>query len=156
MKWHHPPITKIYEALGTVADDRVEVPADNLNQAKVYSSSRNKFYSIAYDPDMQAIMSNDNSSFWKGYLGYPSIAFLMKKGALSYDAVLGNLLKGVAWKDMNQKYKNDFEAALAEILSTKTEEERKKLAEYAEKVDAEIKALNLSYLGKKTLPPDGY
>lgn len=72
MKWKHPSITKIYEALGAVADGRVEVSS---NTAKVYSSSRNKYYDIVYDPDKNQIMSNDNSSFYKGELGYPSIAF---------------------------------------------------------------------------------
>ncbi len=43
MKWKHPSITKIYEALGAVADDRVLVSG---NSAKVYSSSRNKFYNV--------------------------------------------------------------------------------------------------------------
>jgi hypothetical protein len=32
MKWKEPPIIKIYEALGAVADDRVEVEG---NSAKV-------------------------------------------------------------------------------------------------------------------------
>lgn len=72
-------------------------------------------------------MSNDNSSFYKGELGYPSIAFLMKLGVLSFDQDCANLLKGIAWKDINQKFKNDFEKALDFIL-----------------------------LGQKTTPPEGY
>jgi len=47
MKWKHPPIIKIYEALGSVADGRVEVSG---NTAKVFSSSGNKFYVVSYDP----------------------------------------------------------------------------------------------------------
>jgi hypothetical protein len=37
MKWQHPPIIKIYEALGAIADGRVEI---NGMTAKVYSSTR--------------------------------------------------------------------------------------------------------------------
>jgi hypothetical protein len=37
MKWRHPPLIKIYEALGAIADGRVEV---NGMTAKVYSSTR--------------------------------------------------------------------------------------------------------------------
>ncbi len=34
MKWKHPPIIKIYEALGAVADGRVKISGDS---AQVYS-----------------------------------------------------------------------------------------------------------------------
>ena len=153
MKWKIPSITKIYEALGTIADGRMEMTG---NAAKSYSSTRNKFYTITYDPEKNAIMSNDNSSYYKGELGYPSIALLMKLGVLSYDKECADILKGVAWKDINQKFKNDFEKALDFILSTKTEEERMRLREFAEKVYVEIKKLNLSLLGSKVKPPEGY
>lgn len=153
MKWKIPSITKIYEALGTIADDRMEVTG---NIAKSYSSTRNKFYTITYDPEKNAIMSNDNSSYYKGELGYPSIALLMKLGVFSYDKECADILKGVAWKDINQKFKNDFERALDFILSTKTEEERMRLKEFAEKVYGEIKKLKINILGQKTTPPEGY
>ncbi|MFA6315278.1 MAG: hypothetical protein WC648_02845 [Candidatus Paceibacterota bacterium] len=153
MKWKHPPIIKIYEALGSVADGRVEVDG---NTAKIYSSSRNKYYDVLYDPNNGSIMTNDNGSYWKGYLGYPAIAFLMKIGSLSYDPDLAELLKGIAWKDINQKFKNDFDKTLEYILSDKTDDNRKRLEDYARKVDKEISDLNLNMLGKKVLPPDGY
>ncbi len=122
MKWEHPPIIKVYEALGSVADNRIEVTG---NEAKVYSSSGNKFYTVNYDPGTQSIMTNDNGSFWKGYLGYPAIAFLMKIGVLPYDEGIGNLLKDIKWKDINQRFKNDFEKTLDLILESKTEREKK-------------------------------
>lgn len=153
MKWKHPPIIKIYEALGSVADERVEITESS---AKVYSSSGNKYYDIKYDPEAKAIMANDNGSYWKGYLGYPSIAFLMKTGVLSYNKDIGNMLKGIAWKDVNQKFKNDFDKTLEFILSSKSESEKQQLTSFAEKVNLEIKELNLSLLGKKIIPPDGY
>ena len=74
MRWKNPPKIKVYEALGCIADNRIEV---NENEAKVYSSSREKYYTVKYDRN--SIMSNDNGSYWVGYLGYPSIALLMKK-----------------------------------------------------------------------------
>ncbi|OHB17298.1 MAG: hypothetical protein A2749_00855 [Parcubacteria group bacterium RIFCSPHIGHO2_01_FULL_45_26] len=78
LQWKLRHISKVYEALGAITDGRVEVIG---NTAKVYSSSRNKFYDVAYDasknasrPDSgQAIMSNDNSAYWKGELGYPAM-----------------------------------------------------------------------------------
>jgi hypothetical protein len=153
MKWKHPSITKIYEALGAVADDRVEV---SENTGKVYSSSRKKYYDISYDSTTDSIMSNDNSSYWTGDLGYPSIAFLMKNGVLSYDSDIASLLKGIAWKEINQKFKNDFDKALDFVLSSKTEDERKNLSDFVSKVDKEIKKLKLNLLGDKKIPPNGY
>jgi len=153
MKWKHPPIIKIYEALGAIADGRVEVGG---NTAKVFSSSGNKFYDVSYDKEKNAIMANDNGSYWKGYLGYPAIAFLMKTGVLSFDEKTASLLENIAWKDINQKFKNDFDKTLEFILSSKSDAKKESLKELADKIDEEIKVLDLNLLGKKVLPPEGY
>jgi hypothetical protein len=153
MKWKQPPIKKVYEALGAVVDGRIEAGGDG---AKVYSSSGNKFYEVFYDPIEQAIMANDNASYWQGYLGYPAIAFLMKVGVVSFDKKVGELLQGVAWKDLNVKYKGNFEKVWASVIETKTETEKQTLEDFANKVLKEIKKLNLGYLGKRIPPPDGY
>lgn len=79
-----------------------------------------------------------------------------KSGALSYDPALGKMLKGISWKDINQKFENDFDKALEYILSSKLDEERKRLADFVQKVDSEIIDLDLGLLGKKTKPPEGY
>ena len=112
MKWKRPPLNKVYEALGAVGDDRIKIDG---NTAKVYSSSGNKFYDVTYDPDKNAIMANDNGSYWVGYLGYPSIALLLAKEIITYDHQLADYLKGFAWKDINQKFKNDFDKTDAYI-----------------------------------------
>ncbi len=153
MKWKQPPVIKIYEALGAVADGRVEVSG---NSAKVFSSSGNKFYDVEYDPESQSIMTNDNGSYWQGYLGYPAIAFLLKIGVLEYKENLANLLKGIPWKDINQKYKNDFDKTLEHIQETLSPSERNDLLEYVQELNEKIVNLNLSLLGKKKLPPKGY
>lgn len=78
MKWTQPPISKIYEAIGAVADGRVEVDG---NTAKVYSSSRKKYYDVFYDPSKKAIMTNDNGSFWKeGHKDIVDAAKILKSG----------------------------------------------------------------------------
>lgn len=153
MHWKHPPIIKIYEALGAVADERVVVSGST---AKVYSSSGNKFYTVTYDPDKQAIMANDNGSYWKGYLGYSAIAFLLQIGVLELRPELAELLKGIAWKDINTKFKNDFAKTLGEIESKLETTDRESLAKYAKELDEKIAAIGLSLLGKKVLPPAGY
>lgn len=153
MKWRYPPVIKIYEALGAVADERIEVSG---NSAKVFSSSGSKFYEVQYDPTSGAIMANDNGSYWKGYLGYPSIALLLKLGVLNYHSDLARELKGIPWKDINQKYKNDFSKTLDHILSRLPEETSNKLVLYIAGLEDDIKSLKLSLLGKRITPPEGY
>jgi hypothetical protein len=151
--WKLPSQTKMYEALGAVADGRIEVSG---NAGKCYSSSGNKFYNITFDPNSNAIMSNDNTSYWTGELGYPAVAYLLSIGVLEYKPDLGELLKGIAWKDINQKYKNDFKAALVYILKDLTMKNRKELHEYTSSLVESIKNLDLQQLGEQVVPPEGY
>jgi hypothetical protein len=153
MKWKQPHHIKIYEALGVVADERIEVTDTS---AKVFSSSRNKFYTVEFDPENHAIMANDNASYWNGTLGYPAIAYLLKKRILEYKPNLANLLKGIAWKDLNQKYKNNFEKTIDHIRESMKESEREELSAYVEQLSENIVKLDLNLLGKKKLPPQGY
>ena len=153
MKWGTPPDIKIYEALGAVVDGRVKIKG---NHAQVYSSSGNKFYAVEYEADSKSIMTNDNGSYWKGYLGYPAIAYLLSIGVLEYVSTLGSLMKGIPWKDINTRFKNDFEKTLSFILKDLSVEERQSLHDYVQQIQKEIRNLNLNLLGKKTLPPEGY
>ena len=156
MKWKIPPKIKIHEALGSVADGRVEVVNDT--EAKVFSSSGNKFYGVKYDPKTNAITCNDNGSYWVGYLGYPAIAFLMLKGVIKYDEFVAQAFAGFKWKDINQKFKNDF-AKTEELIMKEIKE--KSLS--ADAINTEINtiynqiiSLNLVKLGKTAKPPSGY
>lgn len=155
MKWKKPPIIKIYEALGAIADERITI-TETSTSARVYSSSGNKYYEVSYDPENQAIMANDNASYWKGTLGYPAIAFLLTKGVLQYRADIAILLKGIAWKDINQKYRNDFEKTLRHIQNSLERSEWENLSEYTESLSKAIDTLDLNHLGKQKMPPQGY
>lgn len=153
MKWKHPPIIKIYEALGAVADERVHL---STNSAKIYSSSGNKFYTVDYDPNARAIMVNDNGSFYKGYLGYPAIAFLMLSGEISYSPKVAEYLKDIPWKDINQKFKNDFDKTLEFILNDMSEIQRAEIADEIRAIDARLSDQPYNLLGNKVQPPEGY
>jgi hypothetical protein len=74
-----PPKIKIYEALGAVADGRVEIDGIFTYKGICFSASTSeKLYTINYNPDTNVIVSNDSGSVNQGYLGYPAIAFLLK------------------------------------------------------------------------------
>jgi len=100
--WKKPPRIKVLEALGCIADKRIEFISDY--EAKVVSSTGERVYTVKWDGG-KAIFSNDNGSIYRGYLGYPSIAFLMLKGLLPFNEKLANGLKGIPWKRLNEKYK---------------------------------------------------
>lgn len=153
--WALPPIIKVYEALGCVADGRIELSGD---KAKVYSSSGNKFYTVTFNPDTKEIMCNDNGSFWQGYLGYPAIAFLMQIDLIPYNQKLAELLKNIEWKDINTKYKNDW-AKTQEYCNQLVIERGGNLQALIDEITRIYNFLKdnpMQLLGKKTKPPTGY
>ncbi len=105
-KWSLPPRIKIYEALGAIADGRLTLTTPGA--ATVLSSSGNKTYNVTYNAETGEVTSNDNGSYWQGYLGYPAIAYFMAKGILQYESTVAAWLKGIAWKDVNTKFENDY------------------------------------------------
>lgn len=154
MKWKLPPRIKIFEALGCIADGRIEISG---NGAKVFSSSRGKFYSVKHD-GKNAIMCNDNSSYWAGYLGYPSIAFLMMKGKIKYNPKFAEALKDIPWKDVNVKFKNDYEKTEAHVLELVKERgyDTAKLLKEIDNIFEQIRKMDIEMLGEKIKPPQGY
>jgi hypothetical protein len=155
MNWKLPPKIKIYEALGCIGDKRIEIKE---NHAKVFSSSKNKFYSVEYSPESNAISSNDNGSYWVGYLGYPSIAFLMLKGILNYNPNFAEKLNGIPWKDINVQFKNDFdktEKHILRLLEKKGQDIPTLLAEI-DSISEQIKIIEIKKLQRQIKPPEGY
>ncbi len=155
MKRKTPPRIKIYEALGCVADQRIAV---EKNRATVRSSSGNKYYTVTFDPEKMAIMSNDNWSYRQGYLGYPSIAYLMLSGYLDYESVYGNALRWIARKDINTHHKNDYSATMkgVDIVLEEKWVNMRDFKDYQERIEMSIETLKLSLLWKKTKPPTAY
>jgi hypothetical protein len=156
MKWAKPPLNKVYEALGALGDERVEVEG---NSAKVYSSSRNKYYDVTYDPERNLISSNDNASYFVGYLGYPAIALLLAKGVVGYDPRLAEYLKGFAWKDINQKFKNDFDRTnnyIDEQIEKKYGIDMNDFHNQIERILDKVVHLQLEKSTARKKPPQGY
>lgn len=112
-----PPKIKIYEALGAIADERVELDGLLENSGKVSSASTPwKEYVIHYNPDLKVIVSNDSGSLNQGYLGYPAVAFLMKIWKLNYDHRFLPRLKGRDRKGLKQKVHKHHEETLRLLL----------------------------------------
>ena len=106
-----PPIEKVYEAWGALADGRVEPTSEG---ALVISSDRTKRYEVRREGN--SYRSNDNATYWQGYAGYPVIATLMLEGCLPYDEAAAQLFSGVDWHAVNAAHEGDYGTALAQVM----------------------------------------
>ncbi len=112
MSFKLPPIEKIYEAYGAIADERINLEE---KQAKVESSNHSKEYVVTWNDNIYT--SNDSASYWQGYMGYPIIAVLMLKGVLPLDMEIAGYFKGIPWKQLNTEYKNKYSEVIEKIMN---------------------------------------
>jgi hypothetical protein len=109
--WKMPPLIKVYEALGAVADGRVRLLDER--RAQVTSSDGSKTYEVELVE--RAITANDNASYWQGYLGYPAIAMMIARGLIGADPSSIAALRGIPWKELNSRFHNDYARTLSEV-----------------------------------------
>ena len=151
-----PHISKVYEALTAIADKRYELVSDT--ELKLFSSSRGKFYTVKYDPNTKAIMSNDNTAYYTHSISYPMLTLLMLRGDLPYDQSLLTPLSNIIWKDIMTKHKNDYDAGIVEVLADlkisgiNTESLQTKI----NSIYAYASSLILTPLGPRQRPPSAY
>jgi hypothetical protein len=151
--WNAPPREKIYEALSAVADNRVKITGPTT--AEVISSSGDKSYRIEWTPDFSAIVSNDNASFWRGYLGYPILAVLMKCGHIAFSREISEQLAGIPWKKLNKQFRNDYGKAVESVLNSLQAKgvESRNILEEVDRIFSSVKELKLKKLASKRKPP---
>ncbi|MCQ3944874.1 MAG: hypothetical protein DPW11_03810, partial [bacterium] len=148
-----PHLSKVYEALTAIADNRFELVSDT--ELKIYSSSRGKYYTVTYDPKTNQIMSNDNTAYYTHSVSYPMLALLMLRGDLKYDPTLLSPLSNIIWKDIMTKHKNDYDAGIVEVLSSLAKKgvDIASLQSKIAAIYADACKLTLSPLGKRLPPP---
>ena len=115
-----PPIEKIYEAYSAIADERAILKEDH---GEVFSSDRTKCYTITFDGNVYS--SNDNSTYWQGYAGYPVIAILFLQGKLPLSEETSALFKDVNWNALNKEYKRDYKAAAESVMKDRGMDQQK-------------------------------
>ena len=145
-----PPIEKIHEAYSAIADGRVTLTD---TQAEIFSSDMTKKYLVKWNDETYS--SNDNASYWKGYLGYPIIAVLMLQGKLSYDQEIAEHFKGINWKKLNTAHKNNYSEAVKEIMEEleRSGVDGNKINQEIDKVYKEIEQLTISTKRSSLRPP---
>jgi hypothetical protein len=150
--WKMPPLVKVYEALGAIGDGRVRI--EDGRRATVTSSDGSKTYEVETSADGREIASNDNASYWQGYLGYPAIAVLLARGFYRPPANVTDALAGVAWKELNRRHKNDWAATIGEVEKAleQSGHDPDAVRSEAESVLSFLRALR-PVRGKRTRPP---
>lgn len=105
-----PPREKIHEALSAIADNRITMYD---TYAEVSSSDNSKKYIVEWNDN--AYSSNDNATYWQGYPGYPVIAILLLQRKIKYDDSIVDYFKGIEWKKLNKKFKNDYSKSIESV-----------------------------------------
>lgn len=145
-----PPIEKIHEAYSAIADGRITM---RESEADVVSSDLSKTYLVKWNKETYS--SNDNASYWKGYLGYPLIAVLMLQGKLPLDEETAAHFKGINWKKRNTAHKNKFAEAVKELMDEWKESgiDCAKINEEIDRVYKEIEKLTVTTKRSSLRPP---
>jgi len=151
--WKLPPRAKVFEAFTAVADGRVRLTGSG--SATVVSSAGDKTYDVEWSEDDPTVTANDNASYWQGYLGYPIVAVLLVRGELhaAQDAVAA--LAGVPWHELNQRYKREYDAAVAHVLRELPGGAAVVVEREVDRVLADLAALRLQRTGRGRRPPAG-
>lgn len=101
-----PPRIKVLEAAGALGDRRIDILSET--EAVVRSSMGDKEYRVVLiesNTNTFRAYSNDNGTVFRGYVGYPIVAFMMAKDILPVDNEVTRAVSGIPWKDLNERYK---------------------------------------------------
>lgn len=139
-----PPMEKIPEAYTAIEDERITIESDS---AIVKSSNNEKEYLIKWQDNLY--YSNDNSTYWQNYPGYPVLAVLMLQGKLTHNKEVSKYFKNVNWNKLNKDNKRDYKKSVADILVNVSEQEKELVYAEIDKVYEEIKALDIELTKKK-------
>jgi len=149
-----PPRIKVLEAAAAVADGRVERLGEH--SFLVRSSDGSRVYRVCVDPERGVAYSDDNGTRYRGYIGYPIIAALMVQGVLPYDERIGEALRGIPWRRLNEQYRR---YALVEAEAKKTAAKRgvteEEIDRYVELVMERLRGLRLRPLPQPPLAAAG-
>lgn len=145
-----PPIEKVHEALSAVADERIVI--NNLH-AEVYSSDKTKKYLVDFEDNVYS--ANDNASYWQGYAGYPIIAVLLIQGKLEYNKEILSCFIDINWKELNKKYKNNYEKSVNEVFENLKEKgiNVSPINDQVDKIYEQLGRLDIKLKRSKTPPP---
>lgn len=141
-----PPREKIVEAYTAIEDNRIELFED---YAIVKSSDLKKEYLIKWNNNLY--YSNDNSTYWQNYPGYPVIAVLLLQDKLKLNKDISKYFKNINWNSLNKEYKKDYTKAFNSIIDKLSNNEKNLINEEINRVYDSLFNLNIELTRKKDL-----
>jgi hypothetical protein len=156
-----PHVNKIYEAMTAIADNRISITSQTIDllwvetiTASVQTSSRDKSYTVTYQPTTSQIMSNDNSAYRNDEISYPMIALLMIINQLPRDDEQITKLANIHWKTINTQYKNNRDQSTLHVLKQLEHSwiDLPSLEWYTQSLHQQLATLKLSPLWPKIKP----
>ncbi len=141
-----PPIEKIPEAYSAIQDERITLFDDH---AIVKSSNGEKEYLIKWKDNVY--YSNDNSTYWQGYPGYPVIAVLLLQDKLPLNQEYLKYFANIDWNSLNKETKRDYKESVNRVLMNVSDEEKLNIYSEFEKVFECIEKLDIVLTKKKDL-----
>ncbi len=146
-----PPRIKVLEALSALVGGRLEILSDNM--CKVRSSDGSRTYTVYVDLERGVAYSDDNGTRFRGYVGYPIIAFLMYKKILPVDENIGKGLASIPWRQLNEKYRK-YDIVMSLVLD-KLERDysipRHRVLRYVNEVMSKLSKIKLRRLDRLPL-----
>ena len=139
-----PPMEKIPEAYTTIEDGWINLYND---YALVKSSNNEKEYLIKWQDNIY--YSNDNSTYWQGYPGYPIIAVLMLQGKISLNREISKYFQNINWHELNKQNKRNYQKSLEDILKDISPKGQENINKEIKKVFMEIQKLDIELTRKK-------
>ena len=144
-----PPTLSVLEALGAVAGDRIHIISSGA--AEVDGFGHSERFSVKWVSEKNEITSNDQGSIYGGYLGFPSIAFLMILGVLPYDIYIAKKLENIPWADLKTKYE-DKELVVATALQHWSGLDKERLNKFTDWILKMLESLELKKIEKSPKP----
>ncbi|MCX4366129.1 MAG: hypothetical protein OSJ70_10220 [Bacilli bacterium] len=141
-----PPIEKIPEAYSAIQDERITLFDDH---AIVKSSNGEKEYLIKWKDNVY--YSNDNSTYWQGYPGYPVIAVLLLQDKLPLNQEYLKYFANIDWNSLNKETKRNYKESVNRVLMNVSDEEKLNIYSEFEKVFECIEKLDIVLTKKKDL-----
>ncbi|NOZ89591.1 MAG: hypothetical protein GXO15_06675 [Crenarchaeota archaeon] len=145
-----PPRIKALEAAAAVAEGRVERLSSSC--FRVRSSDGSRVYTVYVDPGRGLAYSSDNGTRLRGYKGYPIIAALILQGLVPYDPQVGEALRGVPWRSLNERLKS-YRRVLEEVKRRARARglPPERLEEYMDRVAEALRRISLRLLPQPPL-----
>lgn len=149
MVWKLPPTLSILEALSAVAGDKVHILSSKTAEVDGFGLSER--FSVNWVSEKNQILSNDQGSSYGGYLGFPSIAFLMIFGILPYDIYLAKKLEKTPWAELKTKYE-DKEVVVATALQHWSDFDKERIKKFTDWILKMLESLELKKIEKSPKP----